>query len=324
MIDDGDTVAPDGVSEEAPIDPSIPFTPIDLEPLLDAWRGTVGNVPPSTVRVTLDERFNLFLQQPEAWEPHGWPRRFDLVDVTSEAIVSRLTLPEGWRAEEIVPGCAYVYRSLHSTLIRSVEPGGTMDRAGLVAGDRLRAIDGTPVATEDDVRDRLALWLAEKKPLFAKRREVEITYERAGKSAVARVIPGTIQSPAGFIPALGYVTDTEESDVVTPSELVYLAIEAVRQLAGAMPAQMRALVIAGEPVPAAEPEAAKPETAAPAEEHGDSEVPAAEAQGVAPSERVAETEADAKPEADAKAEAETEAKPNSEAETETGPEAPQP
>jgi len=238
-------VAP--IADGAAGDPSIPFTPTDLEPLIEAWRSTVGSDPPKTVRVTLDERFNVFLEQPHAWEPHGWPRRFDLIDITSEPVVARLSLPDGWRADEIVPGCAYVFRPLHSTLIHSVEPGGTMDRAGLVAGDRLRAIDGTPVATEDQVRERLAMWLAEKKPLFAKRREVEITYERAGATAVTRVVPGTKQTPTGFVAALGYETATEATDVVMPSELVYLAIEAVRQLAGAMPADMRALVVPREP-----------------------------------------------------------------------------
>jgi membrane-associated protease RseP (regulator of RpoE activity) len=241
-------------NEGGALDEPIAFTPTDLQPLIDAWRSTVGSDPPRTVRVTLDERFVLFLDQPNAWEPQGWPRRFDLVDLSSEPVVSRLVLPEGWRADEIVPGCGYVFRSLHSTLIRSVEPGGTMERAGLTAGDRLKAIDGTPVATEDQVRERFSAWLAEKKALFAKRREVEIVYERAGETAVTRVVPGTWQSPTGFVAALGYETDTEAADVVTPSELVYLALEAVRQLAGAMPVAMTAQVLPRTPdaQPAAE------------------------------------------------------------------------
>jgi membrane-associated protease RseP (regulator of RpoE activity) len=230
------------------VEEPVAFTPTDLQPLIDAWRSTVGSDPPYTVRVNLDERFVLFLDQPSTWEPAGWPRRFDVIDVSSQPVVPRLSLPDGWRADEIVPGCGYVFRPLRSTLIRAVEPGGTMDRAGLVAGDRIKAIDGTPVATEDEVRERFAAWLGEKKALFAKRREVEITYERAGHIHVARVVPGTWQSPTGFVPALGYETDTESLDVVTPSELVYLALESVRQLAGEMPVAMQALVVPRVPV----------------------------------------------------------------------------
>jgi hypothetical protein len=233
------------------LEATVPFTPTDLQPLIDAWHSTVGSDPPRMVRATLDERFVLFFDQPATWDPLGWPRRFDMVDLSSEPVLSRLSLPEGWRVDEIVPGCGYVFRPLHSTLIRRVEPGGTMDRAGLTAGDRLKAIDGMPVATEDQVRDRFTAWLAEKKALFAKRREVEITYEHGGETLVARVVPGTWQSPTGFVAALGYETDTEVADVVTPSELVYLALECVRQLAGAMPVAMAAQVVPR--VPAAQP-----------------------------------------------------------------------
>jgi len=242
----------------------VAFTPTDLQPLIDAWRSTVGSDPPHAVRVNLDERFVLFLEQPSTWDPAGWPRRFDVIDVSSEPVLPRLSLPDGWRADEIVPGCGYVFRPLHSTLIRAVEPGGTMDRAGLVAGDRLKAIDGTPVATEDQVRERFSAWLKEKKPLFAKRREVEITYERAGETKVARVVPGTWHSPTGFVAALGYETDTESADVVTPSELVYLALESVRQLAGEMPVAMEALVVPRVPV-------SGPDSESESESHSDPE-----------------------------------------------------
>jgi len=244
------------------VEEPVAFTPTDLQPLIDAWRSTVGSEPPHTVRVTLDERFVLFLDQPSVWEPACWPRRFDVIDLSSEPVLPRLSLPEGWRADEIVPGCGYVFRPLHSTLIRTVEPGGTMDRAGLVAGDRLKAIDGAPVATEDQVRERFMAWLGEKKALFAKRREVEIAYERTGETRVTRVAPGTWQSPTGFVPALGYETDTEAADIITPSELIYVALETVRQLAGEMPVAMQAQVVPR--VPVSGPESA-PETESDAE-----------------------------------------------------------
>ncbi len=245
MIDDEEPA--EGAAEENADDAAIEFGPTDLEPLLDAWRSTVDSEPPQVVRVTFDERFVLLLERPRSWEPPGWLRRFDLLDLTSEPVVERLALPEGWRSDEIVPGCAYVFLPRRSTLIGTVEPGGTIERAGLRAGDRILAIDAVPVATEDDVRARLAAWLAEKKPLFAKRREVEIEFERAGERLSARVVPATLQTPLGFTAPLGYETGYEDGDVVTPSEVAYVAIEAVRQLAGGMPLAMQARVVPREP-----------------------------------------------------------------------------
>jgi hypothetical protein len=73
-------------------------------------------------------------------------------------------------------------------------------------------------------------------------------------------VPGTWQSPTGFVPALGYETDTESADIVTPSELMYVALESVRQLAGAMPATMQAQVVPRVPVSHPESEAASEES----------------------------------------------------------------
>ncbi len=231
----------------------ISFSPNDLGWLLGAWRQIVGSDPPYVLRVTLEERFVLLLEQPEAWNPHGWPRAFDILDLTSEPMLPRLTLADGWRADEIVPGAVHFSRPRHSALIHAVESGGTMERAGLQPGDRILKIDGVAVATEEDVRARFVDWLGEKKPLFAKRREVEIEYARGGETLVARVVPGTLQTTSGFVPVLGYETETEASDTITPSETAYVAFEAIRQLAGGLPMRMFALILPRDPMASVAP-----------------------------------------------------------------------
>ncbi len=221
----------------------ISFGPTDLGPLLGAWRSLVGSDPPYALRVTLDERYVLVLEQPRGWNPQDWPRSYDLLDLTAEPLLPRLTPAEGWRADEIVPGCVHVMRPRRSTLVRSVEPGGTIERAGLQPGDRILSIDGVPVVTEDDVRERFAAWFTEKKALFAKRRDVEITYSREGETHVVSVLPGTVQTASGFAPVIGYETGNEPGDTITPSETAYVAFESLRQLQGGLPLRMYALIV---------------------------------------------------------------------------------
>ena len=64
--------------------------------------------------------------------------------------------------------------------IHRVTAGGAAERAGLAAGDLVRAIDGTPVATQQDVLKALAA---------SPGREITLTIDRGGQSLKVRATP---------------------------------------------------------------------------------------------------------------------------------------
>lgn len=118
---------------------------------------------------------------------------------------------------------------IHTTTIGWVQPGSPGDKAGLKPGDKIVAIDDTPVTSWDEPVDSVKERIA-----FSKEAQIKFTVERPGEAkpldlrAGFEVEPGTLFSRKGLrTVGLIWASETKVDDVLkgSPAEVAGLKAE---------------------------------------------------------------------------------------------------
>ena len=126
-----------------------------------------------------------------------------------------------------------------SSRVGTVLPEGPAARAGLRTGDRIVAIDGTPVATFDDLRRAIAARPGQKTP---------VVYERGGERHAVTLTPGAHRQVV--LPELGLVDEVGRIEIRPDAQT---SVVAVRPGSSAWQAGLRSgeriVAVDGKPTP---------------------------------------------------------------------------